>query len=89
MLVQIRTDHNELGYILEEEDLVNFVKKLEWGSGRFIGKLPFKLIACGRVGHYAKKCPHKDNNEKGKESTKGNILEFAPDAAKEMPQGIN
>ena len=33
---------NELGYISEGEDEVNFVKNLEWGSGRFKGKLPFK-----------------------------------------------
>ena len=42
------------------------------GSRRFKGKLPFKWFFCGIFVHYAAKCPHKDNHEKGKESTKGN-----------------
>jgi len=66
-----KEEHNDLGHILEEEDEVNFVKKLQRGSGRFRGKLPFKCFACGRVGHHAAKCPHKDKYEKGKEYVKG------------------
>ena len=50
----------------------NFVKNLQQGSRRFRGKLPFKCFACGRVGHYVSKCPHKDKYDKGKESTKWN-----------------
>eukprot|EP00253_Pinus_taeda_P029858 PITA_29858 len=56
------------GYMSEEEDEVNFVKNLEWGTGRFEGKLPFKCFSCGRVGHYAARCPH----NKGKMSEEGN-----------------
>eukprot|EP00253_Pinus_taeda_P036618 PITA_36618 len=67
-----KEDLNESGYISEEEDEVNFVKKIQRGSERFRGKLPFKFFACGRVGHYAAKCPHKDNHEKGKKCAKGN-----------------
>lgn len=44
--------HNESRHISEEEDEVNFVKKIQWGSGRFKGKLPFKCFYCGRLGHY-------------------------------------
>ena len=67
-----KKEHNELGHISEEEDEVNFIKKLQQGSGRFRGKLPFKCFACGRVDHYASKCPHKDKYEKAKEYAKGN-----------------
>ena len=42
-------------------------------SRRFRGKLPFKCFACGRVGHYATICPHKDKHEKRKEYAKGNM----------------
>eukprot|EP00253_Pinus_taeda_P007936 PITA_07936 len=63
---------NESGHISEDEEEANFVKKLQQGSGRFRGKLPFKCFACGRVGHYVAKCPHKDKYDKGKESAKWN-----------------
>jgi len=46
---------------------VNFVKKLQLGTGRFRGKLPFKFFVCGRVGQNSDKCPHKYNHDKGKE----------------------
>eukprot|EP00253_Pinus_taeda_P027945 PITA_27945 len=56
----------------EGEEEANFVKNLQRGYGRFKGKLPFKCFACGRVSHYAAKCPHKDKVDKGKESAKWN-----------------
>eukprot|EP00253_Pinus_taeda_P031312 PITA_31312 len=67
-----KKEHNESGHISEEEDVINFVKKLQQGSGRFRGKLPFKCFSCGRVSHYVAKCPHKVKYEKGKEYVKGN-----------------
>ena len=47
-------------------------RSFQQGFGRFKGKLTFKCFACGRVGHYATRCPHKDKYEKGNEYAKGN-----------------
>jgi len=65
-------DYYELGHMSEEEEESNFVKNLQRGVGRFRGKLPFKCFACGRVGQYAAKCPHKDKIDKGKEPVRWN-----------------
>jgi len=65
-------DYNESGHMSEGEEESNFVKNLQRGFGRFRGKLTFKCFACGRVSHYAAKCPHKDKLEKGKEPVKWN-----------------
>eukprot|EP00253_Pinus_taeda_P029971 PITA_29971 len=65
-------DSYDLGHMSKEEEESNFVKNLQRGARRFRGKLPFKRFACGKVGHYAAKCPHKGKLDKGKEPVRWN-----------------
>lgn len=60
-----KEEWKEVGYI-SREDEVKFVNKLQLGTRRFRGKLPLKFLSCGRVGHYAAKFPHKENDTKGR-----------------------
>ena len=47
---------NQYDNLDDEESL--FIKKLERGSDKYKGKLPFKIFNCGRIGHFAPKCPY-------------------------------
>jgi len=49
------------------------MKKLEVGTRKFRGKLPFERFSYGRVGQYDSKTPYKENNEKGKNYSKGSV----------------
>jgi hypothetical protein len=43
---------------ISDVEEANFIKKLQKGSGKYKGKLPFKCFNCGRIRHFANKCPY-------------------------------
>jgi hypothetical protein len=48
-----------------ESELAQFVRKLKRGS-KLKGKYPLICFKCGKIGHYAAKCPHKhDSDDEG------------------------
>ena len=53
-----------------DEEEAKFFKKLDRGSSKYKGKIPFKCFNCGRVGNYVAKCPHKKVKNRAQESGK-------------------
>lgn len=45
----------------------NFVRRLKKSTSKYRGKVPFKCSNCGKIGHYASKCPRKVSNDKNKD----------------------
>ena len=46
-----------------EEIEEKFVRRLKTESGKYKGKFPFKCFNCGKVGHFASKCPYKEKDQ--------------------------
>ena len=71
------TNHNEES----DEEEANFVKKLQKGSGKYKGKLPFKCFNYGIIGNFQAKCPYpkedsEDEDDKNKQYKKKRKLHY-------------
>ena len=66
-------EENEDTCSCSDEEEAKFVRRLDKGMGKYKGKLPFKCFNCGRVGHYASKCPHKKTENHPQEAKKTKI----------------
>jgi hypothetical protein len=52
---------------ISDVEEANFIKKLQKGSGKYKGKLPFKCFNYGRIGHFANKCSYPKQEENDEE----------------------
>jgi hypothetical protein len=51
----------------EDEEMANFVRKLKRGTDKYKGMLPLKCFNCGKIGHFASKCPYAKNSDSDEE----------------------
>ena len=51
------------------EEEANFVRKLKRGTGKYKGKLPLICFECGKIGHFASKCPYAKDQDSDDENS--------------------
>ena len=54
----------------------HFSRKLRKVLGKYKGKFPFKCFNCGKVGHFASKCPYNSHDEVDDEKEKSSKKKF-------------
>ena len=51
---------------ISDDEEALFIKKLERGIGKYKGNLPLKCFRCGRIRHFASKCPYSKHDDSDK-----------------------
>jgi hypothetical protein len=54
-----------------------FVRRLKKGSRKYQGKLPLKLFNCGKIGHFASKCPHQKKDQNSDDEKKYQFKKYS------------
>ena len=62
---EMRMGKNDHSKISDDEEAL-FIKKLERGTRKYKGKLPLKCFNCGRIRHFASKCPYSKQDDSDK-----------------------
>jgi uncharacterized lipoprotein YehR (DUF1307 family) len=70
-----------------DEEIANFVRRFQKGSGRYKGKSPLKCFNCGRIGHIVENCYYKKRSLNNKKNFYSKDDDISSDESDEEDNG--